>query len=207
MWTCTWCAKDVCIWTRTHCAHTRNFARYTVKQYATTLITKTHHHTGKTVDSRSPVPNGRIRPSRPKATWGLRYRNPAMRKRKMDTIQMRWFFRVIPSITYGNDEICEHVTCDACDGCDGCDHDHRCLAWRHWQRLHLQLQQPQGWHWQRQVWHWQRQVWLGRLYHWARRRQRLRQRRRLFWPHLPKPSPPSSFQASVCIPRKTPQHQ
>ena len=77
----------------------------------------THHQTGKTVDSRSPVPNGRIRPSRPKATWGLRYRNPAIKNKKMDTIQMRWFFRVI-SITYGCDEICERETCDVCGVCD-----------------------------------------------------------------------------------------
>jgi hypothetical protein len=83
-------------------------------QYATTLSTNTHHHTGKTVDSRSPVPNGRIRPSRPNATVGLRYRNPAIKKRKMDTIQMRWVFRVI-SITYGCDEFCENGD-GACDG-------------------------------------------------------------------------------------------
>jgi hypothetical protein len=34
----------------------------------------------------------------------------------MDTIQMRWFFRVI-SITYGCDEICERGTYGVCGGC------------------------------------------------------------------------------------------
>jgi len=41
-----------------------------------------------------------------------------MRNKKMDTIQMRWFFRVIPSITYDCDEICERGTCDECGVCD-----------------------------------------------------------------------------------------
>ena len=33
----------------------------------------------------------------------------------MDTIQMRWFFRVSGSITYGSDEFCGHGTYASCD--------------------------------------------------------------------------------------------
>jgi hypothetical protein len=49
-----------------------NPAKYTVMQYARTLKANTQTQRGKTVASRSVTPNGRILPSRPKATDGFR---------------------------------------------------------------------------------------------------------------------------------------
>ena len=43
-----------------------------------TEMIKIHHHNGKTVASRDPVPNGRIRPSRPKAISGFNVRKAAV---------------------------------------------------------------------------------------------------------------------------------
>jgi hypothetical protein len=48
--------------------------------YETAAITKTHHQRGKTVDSLSWVPKGRIRPSRPKAMCGLQIEEPRHQK-------------------------------------------------------------------------------------------------------------------------------